>query len=325
MSEPTGHAADGTPWDEARGPHLPDRLTAVPLAAWPFVILAVVQVAGIWMANATDIARDIGWLWQVILVSIDDVAASLLGAALFVRHPGAIRTLPLVVVGVSLLALEQILGLLATPLRPAFEATNEAFGDETAFFYAASAYSWFGSLVGSFGILSIARGLDAARRSAGRTGRRLIAGLVLVSLLIVAGTATTYLLPAQGSGVIPVLAAGASGVTLVSLLATSYLVVIALAGWRAGEHPALGWALAVVSGAAVIAAAAVVSSAMVLGAEFSPLTTIFSLLSELGWLALLAAFLVGLPSTAQIEWEEIEPAAPTLDPPAATPPGSAGS
>ena len=40
MTEPTGQTIEGEPWPEARGPHLPDRLTRIPLLVWPFVILA---------------------------------------------------------------------------------------------------------------------------------------------------------------------------------------------------------------------------------------------------------------------------------------------
>jgi hypothetical protein len=45
VDEPTGHTIDGTPWEEPRGPHLPDRLTAIPLLCWPFIALAIVQLA----------------------------------------------------------------------------------------------------------------------------------------------------------------------------------------------------------------------------------------------------------------------------------------
>ena len=325
MSEPIGQTVDGTPWDEPRGPHLPDRLTGIPLLIWPFVVLAVVQVAVLWMEHAADIARDPVWLGQVFLSGVDDVAASLLGAALLLRHPDAIRTLRLVVVGVVLIAVEQVLGLLEAPIRPMMEALTAASEDGSGYFYVSSAYTFAASLVGTFGILYVALGLDTARRYEGRANRAVVGGLVLVSALIVAANIASYVQLPEGSGVIPVLAAGSIVVSFASLLATSYLVVISLGGWRAGESPPLGWALGVASGALTIAAAALVSVALVLRpSDVNVLATAYATLTALAWLALLGAFLVGLPSTAQIEWEAVE-VAPTPDPPAATPPGSAGS
>ena len=44
MTEPTGQTVDGTPWEEPRPPHLPDRVMRVHPIAWLFVALAVVVV-----------------------------------------------------------------------------------------------------------------------------------------------------------------------------------------------------------------------------------------------------------------------------------------
>ena len=56
MTEPTGHTMDGTPWVEPRGPHLPDRLSAVGWLAWPFVILAGI-LAGLAWPRIVDVRR----------------------------------------------------------------------------------------------------------------------------------------------------------------------------------------------------------------------------------------------------------------------------
>jgi hypothetical protein len=329
MTEPTGQTIEGEPWAEARGPHLPDRLTRIPLLVWPFVILAVIQVAGIWVANSIALATDPFYLLQAAFWSIADVTASLLGAALFLRHRDAVRTLPLVVIGVTLLAAEQVVQLLRVPLAPMLEAIMPVADDFTSSgpMLVSTFYFWGAAILGIAGLLYLARGLDEARRFDAPGGRALAAGLVAICILItVIGLVGNLRLPEGTIFGGPVVLALTTALGLASLLATSYLLVVAVRGWRAGEEPSLGWGLVAISGSATLIVFTVLAVASLLEIQdFGLLSPMFSTARAIAGVALLAAFLLALPSTDAVAWDEEDDADPTLDPPVATPPGSAGS
>jgi hypothetical protein len=315
MNEPTGHTIDGMPWEEARGPHLPDRLTRVPILVWPFVILAVVQIVAIvledWMAMTADpggVALNYG----------ARIAASLLGAALFLRHPDAVRTLPILVLGVTLMAVEQVIGVLSVALGPLFAESWIVPTDDTTTYVGASVFSIVRSAIGMLAVLSLALGLAAARRIEGGVDRPVLVVLIGGSIVVaVASDIGFRLLTSESVIVSPIAYVASVVVGLASLLATSYLVAVALAGWLAGERPSIGWALAAASGSvtiAIVAAFALVS--LIQPRDLGPLLTVFSIAIAASPVLLLVAFAIGLPST--------EPDA-TPDPPGATTPGSAGS
>ncbi len=336
MTEPTGRTIEGEPWPEARGPHLPDRLTRIPLLVWPFVILAVIQVAGIWVANSTAFATDPFYLVQAAFWSIADVTASLLGAALFLRHRDAIRTLPLVVVGVTLLAAEQVVQLLRAPLAPMLEAIMPVAADDftsSGPVLVSTFYFWGAAILGIFGLVYLARGLDDARRFEAPRTRVLATGLVVVAVVItVLGVVGNLRLPEGSILGGPWLLAFNTALGLASLLATSYLVVVAFRGWRADEEPSLGWVLVALSGSVTLVVFLVLAVASVLEIQdFGLLSPMYSTARAIAGVALLAAFLLGLPSTDAVAWDdeddvdEVTDLDPTLDPPAVTTPGSAGS
>src|SRR5688500_6853375 len=103
--KPAARTVDTAPWPEARPPHLPDRITA--LSPWiaPFLLLAALQVFLGWQQWASEGTLDVA---PSLALHISDLlpslAATLLGAALFWRHPQAHRTMPRVALGVALLA-----------------------------------------------------------------------------------------------------------------------------------------------------------------------------------------------------------------------------
>ena len=75
-------------WEEARGPHLPDRITAIPVMVWPFLALTAVVVyvqsrlyAGVPFDASIVVAAGLG--------IARSAAMTLIGAALLVRHPDA--------------------------------------------------------------------------------------------------------------------------------------------------------------------------------------------------------------------------------------------
>ena len=102
MVEPTGHTLDGTPWEEARPPHLPDRLTAISPWTVPFLLVAAWQLWTVWSQRPQTEPMPAEW-WGQLLGIVPSIAMALIGAALFLRHPDAWRSLRLVALGASLL------------------------------------------------------------------------------------------------------------------------------------------------------------------------------------------------------------------------------
>lgn len=87
---------------------------------------------------------------------------------------------------------------------------------------------------------------------------------------------------------------------LASTLAWSYLLVVSLAGFIAGEAPRLGWALATMAAVSFVGIRVVIALPLGLDATTGAGQAAIAVLgyaSMLGWLALLAAFVVGLPAT----------------------------
>lgn len=290
-------------WPEARGPHLPDWLTAIPALVWPFVVLAFIEILAFWTANRGATPVTIGWS---ALGAIGDLAACLLGAALLIRHPDAIRSMPLLVVGVTLVAAEQALQLLGAPLRPLLETViSSPDGDPTGWMIASSAFRQVGSIAGLFGFLYLARGLDRARRFEGGASRVVfivLAASSVVSIAISAGFVLRVAADDIAGGIPLYLVSVIVGVG--ALVATSYLAAVASGGWRGGEEPRLAWLLVAMWGILTIGAGAVFTFATVIvGFGQVDLSWAFLCITAAAGLALLSAFALGLPSTEPVELE----------------------
>lgn len=299
-------------WPEVRGPHLPDWLTAIPLLVWPFVILGAVRLLAFWTANR---GADPDLLALSALALVGELGACLLGAALFLRHPDAIRSMPLVVVGVSLVAAEQAMRLIDAPLQPLFDAVaGGPDGDMTGSMIASSAFHQAATIVGLFGTLYIARGLDAARRFDGGTSRVVLVALAALSAVAI-GLSTSFVLGHSVDGIaggLPLYLASVV-ITFAALLATSYLAAVAFGGWRSGEEPALAWLLVALWGTLTIATGAVFTFVTVV-AGFGQLDLSWAYLVAIAaaGLGLLVAFALGLPSTAPVDTpDEVDDAEPT--------------
>ena len=309
----TGRSVDSTPWPEARPPHLPDRLTALSPRLIPFLLLAAVQVVVGWQRWVGEGALDVAPSLAVLIADrLPGLAAILLGAALFWRHPQAHRTLPMVALGVALLATAELLRLASGPLGrllPALSTGTEEYPFTTPFQVASFVVV---SLVTVFGIVYLARGLRAARRSEDVVSVRgpaiILAAVSLVSTAIAAWTTVTAY--DEMNGIVILVVTSGLITSLAFMLAWSSLLVVALGGWLAGERPRVGWLLVAI-GAGILLANGVVVAVSVLLAIPAPGTSIaFQLLVVsyiVAWLALLLAFVVGLPSIR-------------ADPPAATTP-----
>lgn len=319
---------DSAPWAEARPPHLPDRLTRLSPWSIPFLLLAALQIFHGWQQwAATGATSAEPWLAWVVTDRLPSLAATLLGAALFLRHPQAHRTLPALTVGVGLLALAEFLRLVSGPLGrlfPALSAGSEEFPFTTPFLVVSFV---FVSVVTVVGIVYLARGLRAARRSRDEVsvrGRSIVLAVISVVATGIAAWTTANAYDAWGT--LDILAVTSSLIVSLSfMLAWSYLLLVALGGWIDGERPPTGWLLAGLGAAIVLANAVViaVSGLLRLSPDNSPVVLQVLVLSYvIGWLLLLLAFVAGVPATSAETVETDEEELLTPDRPAATTPGS---
>jgi len=327
--EPTGHTIDGTPWEEPRPPHLPDALTRLVsrVSPWviPFLLLASLQAIGGWLEwSRQGELVDPGYGAAIFLMTLPGVSASLLGAALFYRHPDAHRRLPMLAFGVVLLALTALMGSAERPLFEWFMSRSPA-ADNSWIFVAGTVYGIAINAVRVFGLVYIARGLDGAPRSADVVSGR---GLgILVTAVVATATVVSLasFLPIVGATelVTPVNLV-AIGLGMIVTLSWSYLFVITFGGWLAGEWPRIGWLLVALAAGMEVALPILLTVGRVV--DVSQLGVvglqIGGLLSVSNWVLLLLAFAVGIPST-EVSAPDEPNAATTADPPAATRPGSA--
>ena len=307
---------------EARPPHLPDVLTGTSLWIWLFVLAALLQVALAWQRElaAGPLGRPPDFIGP-LLARIGPIASSLFGAALFMRHPDARRTLPLLVVGVVLFAASAFLGAIDDAVARFLDGVFPPGGGDLPLSPAAIALSVFISLVATFAVLYAGAGLTAARRSGATPAfRPLVVWLSVLAILnVVVSTTSVIRLDPEISGAFLVLNVIGVVLNLISALAWTYLLAVAIDSWLALERPRLAWGLAAVGAALHLAIALAIGLYAVLGTASGsspdPVYQVFAVGSALAWLLLLLAFVLGLPSTESAD-------AVTLDPPAATTPGS---
>lgn len=328
MTEPSGRTIDGTPWEEPRPPHLPDRLTAISPWVLPFVIVGVYQLCLLWVARplGTNETAHLEYWVNSVRSELPGFAACLLGLALFVRHPDARSTLPQVVSGVFLMLIAEVLRLARPAIGPLVDPFAAPPNDFEFTVAVAQAYGVGTALLGIAGLAFIARGLSAARRQ--RVAVPVRSTLVVVTVLVV----VSWVLSAvewANSGVDATPGAIATTalswlVGLIATLAWAYLFIVAVVGWRGGETPRLGWGLAALGAGLAVLVDLLLSVIVLLATPQEQLFRLFEavgIASMITWVLLVAAFAVGLPSTESVA-DDLE-TEPTTDPPGATLPGSA--
>jgi hypothetical protein len=325
QDEPSGHSMDGRPWEEARPPHLPDALMRLSPWLMPFLLLAGLEVVAGWLEwSVRWQPQDVSTAVSIIINRVPGVCAMLLGAALFWRRPDAYRTVPMIVLGVVLLATAALLRLASVPLADVFGELTPPSEELPVLVPLQVAYDIFVALVNIFALLYLARGLAAARRFVDAVSLR---GLAIVLIGVSVATTVISILPFLGildwSGVMLSLNVAWMTLGLIQMLAWSYLLVVARGGWLAGERPRIGWVL-VAFAAALLVAFRVISA---LGDLLPPsregafvALQILGLASNAGWVLLLLAFVAGLPSIEAVP-DKMNGGA-TLDPTAARSPGS---
>ena len=314
-AEPRGHTSDGDPREEPLPPDRPDALTGVSPWVIAFLILAGIQVLAGWLEwfSRHDQQHPIRVL-NIVVIGLPGFCSTLLGAALFYRHPDALRRLPLLVFGVALLNIVALLDLWNEPLTssaflPEIFPTFPEFGfgvDESTLILS-GIYTAAMNVVMVFGLLYLARGLDGARRSAPVVSLRVLGIALTIVALASAGVSLEWALGYEPGDVMIPLDVMALVMRLISALAWSYLFVVAIGGWLAGERPRAGWLLVALAAGIEIAIRTFLGG--VVNIPQSTSTVIF-LAAVANWALLLRAFAAGVPSTAM------------PDRPAVTTPGS---
>ena len=312
-------------WVQPRGPHLPDAIMRVPLGVWPFLAVAVLAAYGrVSLVGPGSFEPPSNVVW-VIVGSVEAIAAPLLGAALFYRHPRAHRTVPSIAFGAVLFAFTTVVDALREPVMNSI-APPMFFGslDQTMVTVAGSGYRLVEALLIVFALTYLALGLSDARRFEDRTNARWI--LIASAVIAVASPIVGGLLALPWLGEMSLQIALNLFAGLLSYLAWVYLGWTAFKGWAAGEEPSAGWGLAAAAGLGylvVVASFTVLNVLLwIIGPTESQVPVVYeaALLLEAAtagvWVALLAAFWLGLPA-------EPEPVMP--DPAEVPPTGFAGS
>jgi hypothetical protein len=299
---------------EARGPHLPDVMTRQSPWVYPFLAAALIQVVLAWqqlMGSGTAAGLDDVY---GVKFRLDNVLMSLLGAALFIKHPDARRSLPLLAFGLGLMALGPLLDIIDRPVTQFLDSLAPSGDVFTGLSPAVVAYQVFKSLITVAAVVYVGVGLADARRRPRHPAER----SVLVVVLIISIATVVLTLAPFGFSPLPaspyewVLLGIGFVVSLLHALAWAYVIAVTFGGWIAGDAPHRGWGLALTAGAIGLALRILNTTLTVIASlseGFSIDLPVVSAAVTLSWLLLLVAFGVGLPATD--------------DPPEATQPGSA--
>ena len=317
---------------EAHGPHLPDVMTRMSPWVYLFLGAALVHVWLGWLQlSERGVPIDLGAIYQVEY-RFDQTVITSFGAALFLRHPDARRSLPFLAFGVGLLALGPLLDLVETPISQFLESVAPSGETIPGYSPAAIAYRVFTSLIGIAAVLYLGVGLSDARRRPRHNAER---SIFVLFVIIGIATVAWQLLP-LGSGGAPstpfewVLVGIGFVLSLAYSLAWSYVIAVTFGGWMAGEEPRVAWGLAFAAGAIGIGARIVNTLFILIANLTEPVSnSLFPVVNAAvttSWVLFLAAFAVGLPSTAGPSTDSL-PATPadtlaTGDRSEATPPGS---
>jgi len=320
--------ASRKPYPEARPPHLPDILTRQSPWVFAFGAVAVFLAWMTWRTWSEDHADpQIDALPALVVPLIPSLAAALFGAALFLRHPDARRTMPLLVFGLVLVAVGALLSALDVPIRTFLQGlTPPDFGAEGFDTPAETAYRVFVTLLALFAVLYTAAGLSEARRpQRGPAERPILIWLVALAIVssVVAVAAVTQLGFEPSPAVLVQFAIG-SLLSLLLSIGWAYLVAVAIGAWQADDLPPRAWGLAALA-VSVLFAGRILFSFLTAVMNDEPAFTIFRIVSYatlVAWIVLLGAFMLGLPSRPETA-TDVSPDEPTGDPQEATQPGSA--
>ena len=328
MDEPVGRTIDGTPWEEPRGPHLPDPLTrgaaGIPPISWIFIALAA--IAGIWRVVhwGFDPAQPINIVTTVLGI-VPEVAPFLFGAALFVRHRDAWSTHRTLVTGIVLLCLAELVAAISTLAGGLVLETDGETGGMTVRLALSSLAPGVLTLIGLAGL---GRGLSDARTHGVMTLPRAWT-IVILTAAIVLAVGSVYvgivflrfspLAASDGLTLAYVIVSTAVGIAIV--WAWAYMAAVTIGGRLTGDRPIGAWRFAAIGPLAILAAYMVQLGGysligLTLGSVTDPsllwgISLGASGAIAMGHLALIAAFIGGLPSAIEEgEDVDVDPAGP---------------
>jgi hypothetical protein len=300
-------------WEEARPPHLPDRMTAVPWLAWVFILLAIFDLG--WLIDQARFGAGAGLTEIVVFLlgAIPSVVAFLLPAALLARHPDARLHASVLFYGTILLALAQGLRILADPLQSIFEQLTPPADDLQFLVPSAAAYSLLVATLMALGLADIGWGLARARRYEDRRSALVRLLVPIATLLASLSAVSSVVQVAQGDTTITptyaVYIGGAVVVGILRIVAWAFLTAAAIRGWTADEDPGIGWRLAALGGGFVLVAIALSTAESLLQIQDASLWIFYltGSIFALGHLCLLAGFALGLPALEPLETLDDEP------------------
>jgi hypothetical protein len=313
VNEATADVREPNDDDIPRGPHLPDALTALSATALVFLMLAIARV--IWFVRDWDQpAANVAAVVSFVASVVPAVGAVLLPAVLAIRHPEAPIRARALYLGTVLIAFVEGMRVFNSPLRPFFEQATPPDPETPFFVPLAIAFGAVAGGAGAFAMALIARGLADARRFADRSSIRPV--MVIVALVVVLVSVGRVLalrqLQWEQIPLTPIVIVYVGSTILLgiaSIAAWGYLIVSAVAGFRAGEEPEAGWTL-VAAGACIVVTALAGNAALGLvtpNEQSQELLLNVVLLDAVvfatGYLAILGGFLLGLPSLAEVRDE----------------------
>ena len=194
----------------------------MPGPVWPFLALTVLAAYGRWQdlsglsfgSPVNDVALVAG--------SVPPIVSPLLGVALFARHPTAHRTMPSVAFGVALFAVLTVVDRLRAPILESIASLDPTFASTGPAFLG---YGLVQALIAVFALTYLSLGLADARRFEDSPAGRSV--LILLLAGAVAAPAVSALLGFAWLSVQPL----SSIVSVVSVLATN--LAWAYLGWNA--------------------------------------------------------------------------------------------
>jgi hypothetical protein len=256
-----------------------------------FVAAAAIQLGLAWM--------NVG----LVTLHVNNALMSLLGAALFVRHPDAARSLPRIAFGLGLIALGPLLDVVEGPVKQFLDPHAQPDDVFSRLLPAFTAYRVFTSLIAVAAAAYVGVGLAAARRRPRHPAERLV---LSVAVLISIAAAAVALAPfgIRQSSIPPYMWTLLRIEFLVMLLyslAWAFVIAVTFGGWMAGDAPHAGWGLAFAAAAMGLVVRVISATSIVLTATSEPPSLVLFQISgtagTLSWLFLLVAFALGLPAT----------------------------
>jgi hypothetical protein len=273
---------------------------------WPFVALAVL-VAYLQFQRYDGLSSSGSDVLSLAQGVVQVVAMTLLGAALFLRHPDAWSRLRPLAIGVILLAAAEAVHLLG-PMVDGVLGSSWFSSDGNLTLPASYYVGRAGSIVGIMGAASLLIGFREARRVADPAGTRAILVVLLAIGLgvLVIGYARQILLGAfDGDGIDQMTSAVAIAISAASLIAWTAVASELLAGTRVRERPASAWRVGTIGGfGAAISAVpllTILPAMDVESAAFWVVVRTVTLIATAAAVLLLVAFLLGLPAPSEAE------------------------